>query len=154
MHWISCVTWDEYLSHWGLPFFTQLPPSQDCSKPQRCLPVNGALAESCNVGGYYQEKVLVLQESEPRQKLIRSSGGTQLPSTPPPQCPPLKFDPRAYWEEGHPGLLPAPPWKPNLFPGGPTGVPWGEEQCLTWKCQDAPSLCPHRATFRTSQVPS
>lgn len=82
MHWISCLTWDQCLSLWGLHFLIQLPPSQDCSKPQRYLPVNEALAETCNVGGYYQEKALVLQESEPKQKLIRSSGGTGFPVLP------------------------------------------------------------------------
>lgn len=61
MSWINCTTWNQSLSLSGLSFLIQLCPSQSYSKPQRYLPVNGALAESRNrnVGGCYHEKPFV-----------------------------------------------------------------------------------------------
>lgn len=45
-----------------------------------------------------------------------------------PQPPPLKLDPRGYWEEGSPELPPTPPCKPNLLPGGQGEMPRGMGQ--------------------------
>lgn len=73
-----------------------------------------------------------------------------------PQPPPWKLDPWGYWEEGSPGLPPAPTVSPAycLEARGRCHVEWGKVQWLTLEMPGLSlSLCPHRTTSRTSQAP-